>query len=161
MNFSEFYQKYFDKVFNYIYKRILDYEKSLDIIQESFLKLFLSFEKIKSKDEKVLKVYIYKVSASCITDYKRKLKIKPEANIENIEFENGYEENFESFEKVKLAISILEKLPGKYSEVLRLKFVEELENDEIAEILKVKESSVRSLIKRGIEKARSILSISY
>jgi RNA polymerase sigma-70 factor (ECF subfamily) len=48
----------------------------------------------------------------------------------------------------------LKTLPIKYQEVISFKYFEGKENKEIAEILLIKEGTLKSLISRGLEKLR-------
>ena len=48
-------------------------------------------------------------------------------------------------------------LPVKYQEVLALKYFEEKSIKEIAEILEIKEGTIKSLLSRGIEKLKYLV----
>ena len=51
----------------------------------------------------------------------------------------------------------ISRLPPKYQEVITLKYFEDKELKEIAEILRKPQGTVKSLLHRGIEKLRSTL----
>ena len=57
-------------------------------------------------------------------------------------------------EKIKMA---LEKLPRSYQDVIIMKFMEELTNKEIAEILEKEEGHIRVLAHRALKQLRSLL----
>jgi RNA polymerase sigma-70 factor (ECF subfamily) len=53
-----------------------------------------------------------------------------------------------------IVLKELKTLPIKYQEVISFKYFEGKENKEIAEILLIKEGTLKSLISRGLEKLR-------
>jgi RNA polymerase sigma-70 factor (ECF subfamily) len=64
-------------------------------------------------------------------------------------FEKDYK-----FEMIKQA---LEQLPEKYKDIVFLKYVEQKNNDEIAEILGISEDNVRQRLSRAIKKLKQLL----
>ena len=48
----------------------------------------------------------------------------------------------------------IKTLPTKYQEVIALRYFEGKQNKEIAEILNIKEGTLKSLLSRGLEKLR-------
>lgn len=67
----------------------------------------------------------------------------------------------EEREDLSFVWEAVKELPVKYKEVIHLFYYEELSTAEIANILKKKESTVRSHLMRGREKLKSILKEAY
>lgn len=67
----------------------------------------------------------------------------------------------EEWEDLSFVWEAVKELPVKYKEVIHLFYYEELSTAEIANILKKKESTVRSHLMRGREKLKSILKEAY
>ena len=127
-----------------------------DLLQEIFIKIY---QKLNEYDE-VLKFssWAYRIAHNHIIDYFRKVGARPKFNsLEDYEWEQiiGASVHIEKdimnrdcVEKVKVCIS---QLPIKYKEVLILRFVQDLEYEEIMDILKKPKGSVATLIARGKE----------
>ncbi len=155
MIFDEFYFLNFDKIFRYILRRTGDYNESLDILQEIFFKIFLKFENFQKMDEKAKTSYLFKIANSTIIDFFRKNGKRKSISLD---FDAG-ENNLETLEisiDAKKMIEIIKKLPSIYQEILILKYVEEMENSEIAKIVGKRESSIRSLTSRGLKKLEAL-----
>ena len=64
-------------------------------------------------------------------------------------------------ERSELVAAAVQKLPVIYSEVLTLRFEEEMKLEEIAEVLKAPLSTIKSRLRRGLEGVREILEARY
>ncbi len=65
-----------------------------------------------------------------------------------------YEKELQKHDQFLIVVKELKTLPIKYQEVISLKYFEGKENKEIAEILLIKEGTLKSLLSRGLEKLR-------
>jgi RNA polymerase sigma-70 factor (ECF subfamily) len=127
-----------------------------DLLQEVFIKIY---QKLNEYNEELkFSSWAYRIAHNHVVDYFRKVSSRPQTNsLEDYEWEKivsasvNVEKDFtnkDCVEKVKLCI---ENLPLKYREVLILRFVDELEYEEIMDILKKPKGSVATLIARGKE----------
>ena len=64
-------------------------------------------------------------------------------------------------ERSELVAAAVQKLPAIYSEVLSLRFEEEMKLEEIAEVLNAPLSTIKSRLRRGLEGVREILDARY
>ena len=70
----------------------------------------------------------------------------------------GYETaREESYEEEDSVLQLVQALPEKYRSVIHLYYYEEYATTEIAEILQKKESTIRSLLKRGRDKLEKMM----
>ncbi|HAR99912.1 MAG: ECF subfamily RNA polymerase sigma factor, RNA polymerase sigma-70 factor, ECF subfamily [Parcubacteria group bacterium GW2011_GWC1_36_108] len=150
-------ERYQGQLFHYIRRMTqLPADDIQDLLQEVFIKIY---QKLNEYDE-VLKFssWAYRIAHNHIIDYFRKTNARPQTNsLEDYEWEKIISAsiriekdimNKDCVEKVKVCI---EKLPLKYKEVLILRFVQELEYEEIMDILKKPKGSIATLISRGKE----------
>lgn len=63
-------------------------------------------------------------------------------------------DQLEEFSRVR---SLLQTLPPVYQQVIALRYFEELSIREIAQILRKKEGTVKSLLSRGLDKLKKML----
>jgi len=148
--FSEIVEKYSDRLYNLIYKMVLNRDDSLDILQNTFLKAFKSAERFKGKSS----IYTY-LAAIALNEAREKFRkekrflffdleiIDEERQIPDINYEKE-KENVR--EKIN---SALKKLPETFREVLVLKDIDELSLKEISKITNISESGVKSRLNRA------------
>lgn len=165
--FEIIYNEYFDRIFAYIIKRILDYDRAKDISSEVFIKAFLSVQKFKWTNTPVV-IWLFKIAQNEIRLYFRNKKYKPEhlsanfyqsrnqtspsAEQEKIEAENQLIRS----EKIKALIKSLNQLSEKERECISLKFIENLTYNEISQVLSLKTGTVKSLVSRGLIKLKKM-----
>ena len=150
-------ERYQGQLFHYI-RRLTGLGKDdvQDLLQEVFIKIY---QKLNEYDERLkFSSWAYRITHNHIIDYFRKVSARPKFNsLEDYEWEKIISAsvqiekdimNKDCAEKINACIS---RLPVKYKEVLILRFVQELEYEEIMDILKKPKGSVATLIARGKE----------
>jgi len=152
MTFDTFYHQYFDRIFNYIFRRTLHYDNALDITQETFIKALRHFAKLEAMDDAAAKSYLYKIAGNCTADHYRTRKNKESLPLE--ETIAAAEQDWNLTIEARRLIDQMRTLPEQYQEVLHLRLVEDLPYADIAQILDKNESTLRSLLKRGVEMLR-------
>ena len=126
-------------------------EDAEDIVQETLLRLMQSSAVF--RDEEHMKAWLLKVSANLCKDFLKRARVKRE--IATGENEWGHEQAEPEDDRPDEEQDVWEavmSLPEKYRTVIHLYYYEEYSTKEIAKILKLKDVTVRSLLKRGREK---------
>ncbi len=161
--FALLYNRYVESLYQYAGKLSQDEELVKDAIQEVFIDLYNSREKIKSSPEN-LKYYLFlavkrnlikKLSRNRRFDVGRisdKLLFEPHYNIETrlIEQERQSELNLRIAE-------VLDQLSDKQKETIYLRFNESLEYAEIARIMGITVESVRKQVYRALKQIKEIV----
>lgn len=166
-NFGEVFDKYYKTIFNYIFRRIADYDISRDIAADTFIKAYLKVQSFTWKNISML-TWLYRIATNEVNYYYRKQKtsqlaLEMYANEANklFEFEEYQTEKQLLEQELKLNddfIKIhqsLKELDIKYQEVLSLRFFEKKSIKEIAEILDKKVGTIKSLLSRGLGKLKN------
>jgi len=143
-------------VFRYIYQ----YEKSVDVVNDGFVKLFSHFEKFKmavgeEENKKLLMGYIKKIMVNCAIDALRKENMIPEIggfpdfiwDYTNKEF------NADQLLLYKQLIIMIKELPPTYRVVFNMYVIDGFNHLEIADILQIPVGTSKSNLLR----ARTIL----
>lgn len=139
--------------FSYLKKR----EDAEDIVQDTLIRLMQSREIFESEEH--MKSWMLKVAANLCKD-----QLKSSQNQKEVAIPKGFEEGVEDEHTAGENNEVMEavmSLPEKYRSVIHLYYFEEYATKEIAEIMGKKESTIRSLLKRGREKLETILSEKY
>lgn len=152
--FDQIFNKYHKSIFYYIYKMAFNTEVAEDITQDTFVKVYKHLSK--ADDDIKLSTWIYKIAYHTFIDYTRKNKVTFEL-IDNVEYENpAFTSNQDNPEATYLNVELrnkinktMQKLNSRYKSVLTLREYNNLSYKEIAAILDLSETAVKSLIHRA------------
>ena len=167
--FARLYDQYYPKIFGYVLRRSANIEAAQDITSETFLKALGKLWQFRWRNVP-FSSWLYKIATNEVNQYFRKVEYKKTVSLEELQ-ERGLEllsshdpegELIEAQEELKQHQDFLEiqakivQLPGKYQEVITLRFFEKKQIKEIAEILGKREGTIKSLLHRAVEKLREI-----
>lgn len=151
--FSELYEIYKDDMYRFAYYLLGSREDAEDCVSESVL---IAFQKLPQlKKNSAFKSWLFKILHNCCN---KALKEKIE-NKNNTQYDEALSiktEMQDISEKVSL-VSALKELSETDREIIVLYFVCGYNSKEIAALLSLKDSTVRSKIKRSTEKLREKL----
>lgn len=150
--FGKLYEEYYVPIYRYIHFRIFKKEDAQDLAQTVFLKVYQSIGKYKNKGTEPL-AYFFTVARNTMIDYLRKRK---ELNLYDfVEIEAQNKDNPEEIAGKNETKEIVEKailnLKDDQKEVVIMKFMIGLPNDEIAKQLGKSEDSIRQIQHRALE----------
>lgn len=141
-------------VFNASYRIVLNAQDAEEITQDAFLKTFDNLSSF-SGTERDFVAFVKTIAINKSIDLFRKRSKEPfyeeiDNTADRIEDDN---DDFEDYpiEKIKEALN---NLPDGYRLTITLRLIDGMEFSEIAEIMGIKESTVRSQYVRGLEKLR-------
>ncbi len=162
-------QRYKNPLVNFVYRFLGDYETCLDVVQETFIKVF----RYKNSYSTIAKfsTWIYTIAGNLArTEYQRRKRRK----FFSI---NSYGENKETFEipderyrpdiatdsgiKDKIIQKALLKVSQAYREVVILRDIQGLSYEEISEIMGITVGTVKSRINRGRVQLQKLLKDIY
>jgi len=165
--FAKLYDHYYPKIFGYVLRRTVNLEAAQDITSETFVKALRKLWQFRWRNVS-FSAWLYKIATNEINQYFRQAEYRKSASLEELQ-EQGFEpmsphdpesELVEAQEKLKQYEDFLEvqekivQLPAKYQEVITLRFFEQKQIKEIAEILGKREGTIKSLLHRAVEKLR-------
>ncbi|MFZ5431516.1 MAG: RNA polymerase sigma factor [Bacteroidota bacterium] len=162
-SFAYFYNLHFDTLFRYGCHLSRDEELVRDAIQEIFIDLYYSREKIRSGPENLKYYLILALKRYLIRRLTRGRRQVDDADI--LRFEADYqpdtlliekERQSEILDKVDLLLS---QLPDKQKEAIYLRFNESMEYSDIAEIMEISVESVRKQVYRALKTIKEIVDI--
>ena len=162
--FEELVRRYQRPITAYVYRMLNDYESSLDVTQEVFIKVYNSLDKY-SSDYK-FSTWLYRIAHNAAIDYMR----RNSANLQSLETETedgAYQLQLESSlpspeqmqerNEWKSEIEAVVKcLPAVYRELILLRHAQDLSYDEIAEITQLPLGTVKNRLFRAREMMREM-----
>ena len=163
-SFEELVRRYQRPITNYVYRMLNDYDASLDVTQEVFIKVYNSLARY-SSDYK-FSTWLYRIAHNAAIDYMR----RHSANEQSIETENAdgsYQMQLESprpspeqererSEWRTEIEAVVKCLPAVYRELILLRHSQDLSYDEIAEITGLPLGTVKNRLFRAREMMREI-----
>jgi RNA polymerase sigma-70 factor (ECF subfamily) len=167
--FAKLYDQYYPKIFGYILRRTANLEAAQDITSETFFNALRKLWQFQWRSIS-FSCWLYRIATNEINQYFRKAEYKKSISLEELQ-EQGFEpisaddpesKLIEAQEKLEQHQDFLEiqgkivRLPAKYQEVIALRFFEQKQIKEIAEILGKKEGTIKSLLHRAVEKLREV-----
>jgi RNA polymerase sigma-70 factor, ECF subfamily len=155
--FGEIYNLYFKKIYQFIFYRVGHKEIAEDLAEEVFLKAFTKIASI--SENSAFSGWLYQIARNQVIDYYRAKKLTISLDeIENtLEYESNVIDVVNLEHQQKVMLKLLKELAPEQQIVLKLKFFEDLENTEIAEMLHKSEGAIRVIQHRGITKLQELI----
>ncbi len=164
--FEELVRRYQRPITAYVYRMLNNYDASLDVTQEVFIKVYNSLRRYSS--EYKFSTWLYRIAHNAAIDYMRKNSVSQQS----IEAENADgsfqmqiecpnptpEQERERSEWRREIESVVQCLPTVYRELISLRHGQDLSYDEIAEITGLPLGTVKNRLFRAREMMREIFS---
>jgi len=166
--FGELYEIYFSQIFDYILRRTANVDLTEDITSQVFMKVLENIQKYEWRGLP-FSAWLYRIASNMLMTYYRQTKYIAPTNLDDIEFlirdenstqeevmieQEDYEERVAKYEKIRKALF---ELKDEYAEIITLKYLEEKDNSEIAELLNITEGNLRVKLFRAIRKIKNII----
>lgn len=156
--FLRLYDQLADSLFRHIYVRVSNREKAVDIVQETFAKLWRHMSL--SREIRNEKAFVYRIAHNLIIDeYRRPKDVSLEFLTEEISFDVLDEsESSKTVASAELSrvLKAIDSLADRHKEVLLMRYVEELLPQEIAEITGLSENVVSVRLNRAVKKLKEV-----
>jgi len=162
--FGQLYGIHYSVILNYLYRRTLNASAAEELTSNTFFKALNAMPRYRHKAP--FRAWLYRIALNELRMYFRKEKRRTyteqtyvwKEDLERIQFSNSDIETAEARRERMKQYSLLHeqisKLPMRYQEVITLRFFENLEYSQIAQILNKRMGTVKSLIHRGLNRLR-------
>ena len=162
--FEELVRRYQRPITNYVFRMLNDYDASLDVTQEVFIKVYNSLARYSS--EYKFSTWLYRIAHNAAIDYIRR-RSPHELSIETENKDGAYqlqiespnptpEQDRERSEWRTEIESVVKCLPTVYRELILLRHAQDLSYDEIAEVTGLPLGTVKNRLFRAREMMREI-----
>ena len=162
--FEELVRRYQRPITSYVYRMLGNYDASLDVTQEVFIKVYNSLEKYSS--EYKFSTWLYRIAHNAAIDYMRRNSVSQQS-IESENADGTYQLQLESPQPTpeqerersewRTEIdSVVKCLPVVYRELILLRHTQDLSYDEIAEVTNLPLGTVKNRLFRAREMMREM-----
>ncbi len=154
---SSIYNHYFERVYRFIFYRVSHKETAEDLTEEVFVKIFKNLRKL--EQPAAFEGWLFQIARNRVIDYYRsKRQIVPLEEIENtLEYETNIVDLVNLKTEQTLFIKLLKELTAEQQQVIKLKFLEDIDNAAIAEIMEKTEGAIRVIQHRAINKLKELI----
>lgn len=137
------------------YSYVKNEQEALDVVSESTYKALNSLNKIREK--KYMKTWFCKILINeSITAIRKKKNF-----VYDTQFIEAITEDIEDKDQILDLYNSIDQLSEKYKTVIILKYLKQMQINEIAEILQMNSNTVRTRLKRGVEQLKLVMGGKY
>lgn len=159
--FGELYEKYFDRIFNFIYRQTDDEDLTADLCSQTFLNALNNAHRFEYRGVPV-SAWFYRIATNEVNKHYRKVKKERVFSIEEVLVRELIEISNDNWseELVQRLMEYMKELPTDMLEVLELRFFEDKDFKEIAYILDITESGAKMRTYRALDRLRKNFNLS-
>lgn len=156
--FGRVYDHFFAQVYRYSAFR-LPPEIAEDVVADIFVKAWEKLHTYRSRDRVPFSAWLFRIARHCVIDAWRTQKNHEEVpeQLADTDHLNNAEFRLQQAQMRDIVRQALDKLPGRYREVLLLTFIGDLSHQEAARVLRLTEGAVRILKMRALRKLEALL----
>lgn len=157
-SFSKIYDMFFLQVYRYTAFRV-PAEVAEDLVADIFVKAWEKLHTYQARKNVPFAAWLFRIARHTVIDaYRthRGFEEVPEGLVDTDVF-NKADTKLGRDEMLRLVNTAIDKLPGRYREILMLSFMAELPHGEIARVLHITEGAVRILKHRALKKLEALL----
>lgn len=154
--FGQIFDELSPSIYRFLAFRVGHREDAQDLTNQAFLEAWQSIHRY--DEHRSFKTWLFAIARYILIDFYRRQR--PKISLEAVtEWPDNtdLQADTELEADVSEAISAIDQLPELYQTTLRLKYVEELDYAEIAQITGKTENNLRVIVKRGIDKVKKLL----
>ena len=154
--FERLIELYKDRAFAFAYVRLRNREDAMDLVQDLFITIYFNLKKFDLK--KNFFSWFYKIEMNMIKNYFRQKKNNKQMSYDekNEDF-SFWENNYLSVEDKMILWNAIESLKDEEKDIIFLRYFQNMNDTEIAEVLGMSVENVRTKFFRAKEKLLNIL----
>ena len=155
--FAPLYEKYFDQIFIFIYKKTRNEELTGDLTSQVFLKAILNINKYEDRGYP-FSSWLYMIASNEVNLHYRKIKKINEIEIQEKDVVHLLDEfkSMNTIEHQEKLIDAMNKLSEKDTEIIDLRYFEKKSFKEIGEILQISHGAAKIKLYRSVEKLKTL-----
>lgn len=153
--FGELYEKYFDRIFQYVFRQTDDEELTADLCSQTFLIALKNLDRYEFRGVP-FSAWLYRIASNEVNKHYRKLKKNKVFSIEELRIRELIEQTETDWDEeiIQRLMNYLKDLPTEMLEVLELRFFEDRDFKDIAFILDITESGAKMRAYRALDRLR-------
>jgi RNA polymerase sigma-70 factor (ECF subfamily) len=158
--FGQLYELYVDRIYNYVYYRTGNGQEAEDLTARIFFRALQHISRYEDRGAP-FSAWLYRIARNMLANWYRdtdKRKMIPLDSISRIHLSDNPELDTERDQEREALLSAIRRLPAARQELLILKFVQQMPNAEIGQIMGRSEGAIKSLYHRTLLSLRDEMS---
>lgn len=153
---ADLYETYYVRIYRFVFYRVSHKETAEDLTEDVFIKAFAGLSNLQQSE--AFEGWLFQIARNLVIDYYRKRKqLVPLDAIENtLEYDTNVVDIINLQIEQSILIKLLKELNDEQRSVIKMKFLEELDNSTIARVLNKTEGAIRVIQHRAISKLKEI-----
>lgn len=150
--FGELYERYVEKIYQFLYYRTFSRETAEDLVSQTFFKALRNLEKFQGEN---FSAWLYRIARNNLIDHYRtdKHNLSLET-IWDLKEEKDWEIALDNKQKLEEVKKLLQKFSPEQQEIILLRVWDDLPYKEIAKILEKSEASCKMMFSRAIKELK-------
>jgi len=158
--FEQLYEGYYERVLNYAFRRVLDYEVAQDVAANVFMSVAKNIGKFTYHHENSFSGWIFRIASNEVNQYFRKANKYKSVDIDDYhellpDEREGIEDTLSKNQDFVRIHGYMKDLKPKYQTIIDLFYFENMSHKAIAEVVEMKEGAVRVALHRALEMVRN------
>ena len=159
--FTELYNHFFPRVYNFIYARMKNADSADDVVSMTFMKVYENLEKY-NPTKAAFSTWLFRIASNSMLDYFRRTQSRGE-----VEWDETFDPPASEFEEPESKVlkaegnaeilRAMDKLTEKERRIVELKYFSGVGNKEIAELLGITANNVGVVLHGALKKMRKVL----
>jgi RNA polymerase sigma-70 factor (ECF subfamily) len=158
--FGELYERHVTSIYRYVYYRVGNAEDAEDLTARVFMR---ALKHVKNYNDRGVPftAWLYRIAHNVVANYHRDNSRHPSVPLDEMELHSAHHDdtdfNIDSASERERLLRAIRILPEDRQQLVVLKFVEQLQNSEIGQIMNRSEGAIKSLYHRTLMQLREIL----
>ncbi|MGB9835555.1 MAG: RNA polymerase sigma factor [Candidatus Saccharicenans sp.] len=157
--FMRLVERYQQKVFVVSYSLVRNREDALDLVQETFIRLYQKIHSYRPREN--FQAWLMQIARNLSIDFLRKQMVRKEESLDALDLQREMAASSQSdpsrFNPGPMVQKAVSQLPPRQRDVFILLHYEDLKYEEIAQRLRISVGTVKSLHFKAIQKLKDIL----
>lgn len=160
--FGVIYERYYEQMFLFIYKRVGDEEQSADLCSQVFLKAMTNLKRYRFQGVP-FSAWLYRIASNEVNQFFRDSQKQRMVSLESLSLKGMVEEAdiTPTDENIQRMIAVLDSLSPDEIQLIEMRFFEKVPFKEIAVIFSLTETNAKVKVHRLLKKLNRMLNKEY
>ncbi len=159
--FGKLYQRYIKAIYNYHYRHTGDLAEAEDLTSRTFFKALENIQRYEERGAS-FQAWLFRIGHNLVVNWYRDRSRQPITPLDDVEEAPGIKTNLLQdeliqMEEIQQLLKLIGSLPEDRKALILLKFVQQMSNAEIAQVLGRTEEAIKALYYRTLLTLRNAL----
>lgn len=155
-DFSEVYEQYYDRIYKYTYTILLDREMAEDVVSETFMLALKHYESFDPRKASVV-TWLSRIAHNQAINLVRSASYKKRADMPEYYEPADTGDMSQAADDRRLVTELYSKLTEEEREFLNMRFVMDLKDSEVADLIGISAKAVNKRYQRLLAKCRDLI----